>query len=228
MSRAERLLALAQVLRRYRYPVTGAELSDELGVSVRTVYRDIASLQAQGARIDGERGIGFLMRPGYMLPPLMFAQDEIEALVLGSRWVATHSDARLAEAAVSAISKIAAVLSPELRAELDTNTLLVGPAKAPDAAVDLAVLRSAIRSECKLTIDYADADGDKSKRTLWPFALAYFERVRVLVAWCELRQDFRHFRCDRIAAAQLSSERYPRRRHALLKAWREQEGIAPQ
>ncbi|MES2298353.1 MAG: YafY family protein [Pseudomonadota bacterium] len=227
MSRAERLLALAQVLRRHRAPVTGAQLSAELGVSLRTVYRDIVSLQSQGARIDGERGIGFLMRPGYMLPPLMFAQEEIEALALASRWLAKHADARLAVAAQSAIGKIAAVLPPDLRIQFDTSTLLVGPSTTELGPVDLALLRQAIRSESKLVIDYVDAGKDSSTRTVWPFALSYFERVRVLVSWCELRQGFRHFRCDRISTAQMLETRYPRRRQDLMREWKEQEGVAP-
>ena len=104
MSRAERLLDLIQVLRRYRQPVSGQRLADELGVSIRTLYRDIATLQGQGAAIDGEAGLGYVLRPGFMLPPLMFTEEEIEALVLGSRWVAKRSDARLGSAARNAHS----------------------------------------------------------------------------------------------------------------------------
>lgn len=228
MSRTERLLSLMQVLRRHRYPVTGAQLATELGTSVRTVYRDIVTLQGQGARIDGERGLGYLLRPGYQLPPLMFSEEELEALVLGSRWIAGQSDPRLAHAAREAMSKIGAVLTPELRAQLDTNALLVGPRGDAPGAVDLGLLRQAIRSERKLLIDYGDADDVASRRTIWPFALAYFERVRVLVAWCELREAFRHFRCDRIRAAELAELRYPRRRQALLKEWRALEGVGEQ
>ena len=113
--RAQRLLDLIQVLRRHRQPVTGAALADELGVSLRTLYRDIATLQAQGATIDGEPGIGYVLRPGFMLPPLMFSEDEIAALVLGSRWVADRADTPLGMAASNALAKIAAVLPPDLR-----------------------------------------------------------------------------------------------------------------
>src|SRR5580700_6665819 len=109
MSRAERLLDLLQLLRSYRYPVSGAKLADQLGVSLRTVYRDIVTLQGQGARIDGEPGLGYLLRPGFLLPPLMFSEDEIEALVLGSRWVADRADAKFAAIARNALAKIAAV-----------------------------------------------------------------------------------------------------------------------
>src|SRR5262245_23635780 len=106
MSRAQRLLDLIQVLRRHRFPVRGAALARELGVSLRTLYRDIEALKAQGARIDGEAGVGYVLRPGFMLPPLMFSEDEIEALVLGSRWVASRADAPLGKAARNALAKI--------------------------------------------------------------------------------------------------------------------------
>src|SRR5437660_12795607 len=106
MSRAERLLELIQRLRSHRYPVSGAALAAELGISLRTLYRDIRALQAQGARIDGEPGVGYVLRPGFMLPPLMFSQDELEALVLGSRWVAERADSALRDAARNGIAKI--------------------------------------------------------------------------------------------------------------------------
>lgn len=227
MSRAQRLLDLIQTLRRHRFPVTGKALADELGISLRTLYRDIATLQAQGASIEGEPGLGYVLRPGFMLPPLMFSEEEIEALVLGSRWVAERSDDRLAAAARDAVAKIAAVLPADLRASLEASSLLIGPgAPAPEEKVDLATLRQAIRAERKIAIDYRDLQGNATSRTLWPFALGFFDRVRVVVAWCELRQGFRHFRVDRIAALAVGDERYPARRQALLKAWRAEQGIA--
>lgn len=226
MSRTARLLDLLQHLRRHRYPVNAATLATELGVSVRTLYRDIVTLQAQGAAIEGEPGLGYVLRPGFTLPPLMFSHEEIEALVLGSRWVADRGDDPLALAARNAIAKIAAVLPAELRHELDTAALLAGPSEiAGLAATDLATLRLAIRQERKLVLQYRDQFGTASERTIWPFALAFFDKVRVLVAWCELRQSFRHFRTDRIAGFAVSETRYPTRRQALLKAWREFEGI---
>src|SRR6187399_3700871 len=117
MSRAERQQELMQVLRRHRRPVSGALLARELGISLRTLYRDIASLQARGAHIDGEPGMGYLLRPGFMLPPLMFSEEEIEALVLGSRWVADRGDSEMAEAALNVLAKVGAVLPPDLRNE---------------------------------------------------------------------------------------------------------------
>lgn len=228
MSRSERLLDLLQVLRRHRRPVSGQVLAGETGISIRTLYRDIATLQSQGAQIEGEPGVGYVLKPGFMLPPLMFSPEEIEALVLGSRWVARRADDRLGLAAADALAKIAAVLPAELRDELEGSSLLVGPREplAPPG-VDLAALRDAIRVEHKLSIAYADADGKTSRRTVWPFGLGFFDRVQVLLAWCELRQDFRHFRLDRMSALQGDLGRYPKRRQALLKAWRAAENIAP-
>ena len=226
MSRAGRLLELLQILRRHRQPVRGADLATERGISLRTLYRDIASLQAQGAAIDGEAGMGFMLRPGFMLPPLMFSIDEIEALVLGSRWVADRADRRLAAAAGNALAKIAAVLPPDLRETLDTSTLLIGPGEViATGEVELPQIRQAIRRERKMIIDYKDQRAAASRRTVWPIALGYFDRVRVLVAWCESRKDFRHFRADRITALSLTDRRYPRRRQALLKEWRAMEGL---
>ena len=226
MSRAERLLQLMQVLRRHRFPVSGAALASELHVSLRTLYRDIASLQAQGAQIDGESGVGYVLKPGFVLPPLMFSEEEIEALVLGSRWVADRADSRLAEAARNALSKIEAVLPIDLRIAMNDSTLLVGPKADADANDEgLATVRFAIRSERKLTIGYEDLKQKQSTRTIWPFALGFFDQVRVVVAWCEMRQDMRHFRIDRISAMTLLDERYSRRRAALLKEWRLIEGI---
>jgi predicted DNA-binding transcriptional regulator YafY len=229
MSRTKRLLDLLQVLRRHRYPVTGAALAEELDVSIRTLYRDIATLQAQGARIDGASGLGYVLRPGFVLPPLMFSEEEVEALVLGSRWVADRADARLAIAARDALAKIAAVLPAEFRNNLETSALLVGPGE-PIAAGDteLLTIRRAIRSELKLDITYLDLKERTSARTIWPFALAFFDRARVVVAWCEMRKAFRHFRTDRISALRAANERYPRRRQALMKEWREAQGFAAQ
>jgi len=223
VSRAQRLLDLIQILRSHRFPVTGAALASELGISLRTLYRDIGTLQAQGATIEGEPGLGYVLRPGFMLPPLMFSEDEIEALVLGSRWVAVRGDERLASAARNALSKIAAVLPNDLKAGLDEPTLLI-PASGETVVgnIDLAVIRQAIRAERRVTMLYKDVQGAESTRTIWPFALAYFDHVRVLVAWCELREAFRHFRTDRIVTFEADGQRYPRRRQVLLKAWRAQ------
>ena len=220
MSRSERLLDLIQCLRRHRRPVSGRALADELGISIRTLYRDIATLQGQGAPIEGEAGLGYVLKPGFMLPPLMFSDEEIEAIVLGSRWVAKQPDPRLSVAATNALAKIAAVLPEDLRGDLDASTLLVGPPAKAVEGIDLALVRQAIRSERKLGLLYRDAGGVASHRVVWPFALAFFDKVRVVVAWCEMRQDFRHFRADRVVQLEPTDARYPRRRQVLLKEWR--------
>jgi len=196
-------------------------LAQELGVSIRTLYRDIASLESLGAVVVGEPGVGYVLRGGLLLPPLMFTKDEIEALVLGSRWVEKRADPRLASAATDVLTKIAAVLPRDLRQELETSTLLVGPRDPlTTEAIDAAVLRKAIRSESKVRITYTDAKGANSRRVIWPFAIGYFEKARVLVAWCETRQEFRHFRTDRMSQLVELGLRYPRRRQELLKEWR--------
>lgn len=226
LSRAQRLLDLIQELRRHRRPVSGAALADEISVSLRTLYRDIATLNAQGAKIDGEPGVGYMLRPGFLLPPLMFSEEEIEALVLGSRWVAERGDAPLARAARHALAKIGAVLPADLKDELDTATLLVGPTqKPPVGEARLPAIRAAIRQERKLRITYLDAEGAKTHRVIWPFALGFFERYRVVAAWCELREGYRHFRADRIASLTPLQARYPLRRAVMLKKWRASEGI---
>ena len=219
MSRTQRLFELIQILRRHRYPVTGKQLADELDVSLRTLYRDIATLQAQGASIEGEPGLGYVLRPGFMLPPLMFSEEEIEALVLGSRWVARRTDKKLRLAATNVLAKISAVLPEDLRHQLEFSGLLIGPVKTAIENDDEkeALIRHAIRREYKLQMTYIDVKGDESERLIWPLALGFFEEVHVVVAWCELRLDFRHFRTDRIAKLTQLETRYPQRRQTLLK-----------
>lgn len=227
MSRTERLFDLLQLLRRHRAPVTAQTLAQELGVSIRTLYRDIATLQAQGAEIDGEPGLGYVLKPGFMLPPLMFSEDEIEAMVLGSKWVAERGDARLGAAAQNALAKISAVLPADLRRQIDATGLMLPPSR-PMAIeqIDLGIVRQAIRREHKLHIAYRALDGTETERTVWPFAVGFFEQVRVLSAYCELREAYRHFRTDRILSVNAPGIRYPRRRHVMLAEWREQERIA--
>ena len=221
MSRSERLFDLLHVLRRHRQPVSGRVLADEIGVSLRTLYRDIATLQAQGATIEGEAGVGYVLRPGFLLPPLMFPPEEIEALVLGSRWVAGRADGPLAEAALSALARIGAVLPAELRAEMEASALFVAPGAAiPADSIDSALLRKAIRTERKLSLAYLDAAGTASERIVWPFALAFFDQVRLLIGWCELRGAFRSFRTDRITRADIRELRYPVRRAELIRQWK--------
>ena len=220
MSRAARLLDLLQALRNRSTPVSGQDLARELGISIRTLYRDIATLQGQGADIQGEPGLGYVLRPGFTLPPLMFSADEIEALVLGSRWVAARSsDSRLSSSARQALSKITSVLPADLRDRVEATNLLV-PQSANADSIDAAEIRLAIRDERKITIGYRSLDNVVSKRTIWPFLIGFFEEARVVAGWCELRQDYRHFRADRIETVERLAERYPRRRAAMLREWR--------
>lgn len=229
MSRAKRLLDLIQILRSHKYPVTGAYLAGKLGVSLRTLYRDIGTLQEQGAPIEGEAGLGYVLRSGFMLPPLMFSEEEIEALVLGVSWVAERGDTQLGAASRRALTKISAVLPDDLRHILDETSLLIGTQCVTSNHQDVILpdIRQAIRTERKLKINYRDLSGNESCRVIWPFALGYFEHVRVLVAWCETRNAFRHFRTDRILTLDVVDQRYPRRRLMLLKEWRAFQGFAP-
>lgn len=227
MSRAERLLELMQILRRYRYPVKGEELASQLGVSLRTLYRDIRSLQSQGADIESEAGVGYLLKPGFTLPPLMFSIDEIEALVFGARWVAEKGDSELSSAAKNVLAKVAAVIPDELRHQLNNNNLLIGPSQLDKIQVDdqLIVIRKAIRQQRKTRVDYCDLKNNSSQRIIWPFALSFFDRVNVVLAWCELRQAIRCFRLDRLSQIDVMPEKYPRNRQSLLKQWQQQENI---
>ena len=227
LAKAERLLRLLQTLRRHRYPVLGKDLAEELGISLRTLYRDVAALVAQGANIDGSPGVGYLMRPGFLLPPLMLTQEEVEALVLGSRWVSQRADPVLQEAAADLLAKIEAVLPAEMRQEMASSGLLIGPAGegTPMPDRDLALIRKAIRNESKLSMCYVDSGDEESRRMVWPFALGWFDHALILAAWCELRQDYRHFRTDRIRTFTVTAERYPRSRRTLLQEWQTNRGI---
>jgi predicted DNA-binding transcriptional regulator YafY len=226
MSRVMRLLDLMQALRRRRRPVKGATLAQELGISLRTLYRDIAPLQAQGAAIEGEAGVGYVLKPGFTLPPLMFSIEEVEALALGAQWVASRADDALSRRAGDALAKIAAVLPEERSDFIAWPTLIAAPGKAPDIGEPhLPLLRQALREERKLALRYIDATGRPTERVVWPVALGFFESARVLAAWCETRGAFRHFRADRIAGAAILDAHPPRRRRILLKEWTTEEGI---
>jgi predicted DNA-binding transcriptional regulator YafY len=209
-----------QALRRRRLPVSGAELAQEIDVSLRTLYRDIASLQAMGAEIEGEAGIGYILRPSLLLPPLMFTEEQIEALAVGAQWVARKTDEDLAQAARDAIAKIAAVLPDDLRERLHDDALVVSGRPVAKVGLDLTLARRAMREERKLKIAYVDPEGRRSERVIWPFVLGFMEATRLLVAWCELRMDFRTFRTDRFEHAELLPDRFPRRRRDLAKQWR--------
>src|SRR5216683_2205405 len=217
MNRTERLFALMDALRRHRRPVTAASLADELAVSLRTIYRDVQVLIGLGAPIDGEAGFGYLLRPGFFLPPLMFTEDELEALVLGAQWVARQNDTALTQAASNALAKIAAASPNDLRDAMANTGLWVAPIGGDRAVADVKLVREAIRREHKLRIAYVAESGVSSERAIWPIALAFFERRQTVAAWCELRSAFRHFRTDRITAIAPTGERYPKRRVELVQ-----------
>lgn len=191
-------------------------LAEELGVSLRTLYRDIATLVAQGAAIEGEAGLGYVLREETFLPPLMFSEAEADAVLLGLKLVAARTDPALAAAAEQAAAKIAAVLP---KARDSDSGLLAAPARAETKDM-LAILRAALSAERKLRLTYADKRGAPSERTVWPVAIGFFESAEMLAAWCELRCDWRHFRLDRIAAATPTQDPLPRRRQVLLAEWR--------
>ena len=224
LSRAARLLDLIQALRRRRRAVPASVLAEEMGVSVRTVYRDVATLVARGAPIEGEPGLGYVLRPGFLLPPLMLGEDEVDAVILGLRMVAGRGDPGLQQAAGDALTKILAVLPPEMGDADLSSGLLAGTGRA-DHARHLDPIRRALRSEHKLRLRYADKDGNATERRVWPVALGFFAEAEVLAAWCEMRRGFRHFRLDRIATMDVLDERLPRRRRLLLAEWRLAEGV---
>jgi predicted DNA-binding transcriptional regulator YafY len=221
MRRADRLFQIIQVLRRSRKPLTADAIAAELETSKRTIYRDIATLMAQRVPIRGEAGMGYVLERGFDMPPLMLTPDEIEAAVLGAQWVAGHADPALATAAKDLIAKIADtvpdrlrpfVLEPATRARPDWNTNI--------DRVDMALMRAQIHAGKKVALRYCDEHGRESVRTIWPIAVGYLEAVRHLIAWCELRGDFRSFRADRVIEATYLDAKYPERREALRVKWR--------
>lgn len=217
VSRSTRLLALLQALRGRRHPVTAATLARDLEVSERTIYRDLAELASQGASIQGEAGVGYVLGPGLFLPPLTLTEDETEAVLLGLRYVHQRGDEVLKKAGGRARAKITAILSPEMKATAAAPLSVPGPDGVgfPENIVPLTVLRSAIRSQRRIAIRYTDGETRSTQRTIWPLQLGFMDSARVLTGWCELRAAFRFFRTDRIGAAELL-DRYPGRRTALL------------
>ncbi len=199
MRRADRLFQIVQHLRGGRL-VTARMLAEKLEVSERTIYRDVADLMATGVPIDGEAGVGYILRSGFDLPPLMFTRDELTALTLGARFVKAWGGARLALAAEEALVKIDAVLpEKEKRAAAETNLFAFGISLPEETREIVDRLELAIRERRRLHVVYEALDGERSKRDLRPLGLAHWGKVWTLVAWCELRTDFRVFRADRIA-----------------------------
>ncbi len=220
MNRTERLLNLLQILRSYRHPVSGQRLAERLGVSIRTLYRDIATLQAQGAEIQGEVGIGYILKPTFFLPPLMFTQTEIQALLLGTQWVSQFGDAPLSQAATEALNKILAVLPTNIKNGLNTFSLRVGPPVSESLAKeDLSVLREAIATQKKIKFIYKSEDHQETQQIVWPFTVGYFTNGRILVAWCEQQKGYKHFKTDGILSLTVLDERYPGSKDKLFREW---------
>jgi predicted DNA-binding transcriptional regulator YafY len=214
MRRADRLFQIVQSLRRRsratRSGLTrAADLASELEVSLRTIYRDIADLQAAGVPVEGAAGVGYVLREGYDLPPMMFSLDEIEAIALGCAVAASWGDPGLVKAADDVRAKVAAVLTPELRAAFLDSALVApdGHRKVP-VSVDMAGLRHAIRARHKLHLVYTDEAERRSERIVRPLALAFYGPIWLMLAWCELREGFRSFRVDRMAAAVATGARF--------------------
>lgn len=220
MRRADRLFDIIQALRSSRRPLTAAALAAELEVTVRTVYRDVATLQARRIPIEGAPGIGYVLRRGFDLPPLMFTTEEVDAIVVGARLVRRLRDGKLQQAADSVLSKVMAVLPEVLRPPIEHPAFYVsdGDAVTP-TGVDLAAVRNAIRAQRKVRITYVDDKGTGSERTIWPIAMAYYVDVTLIAAWCELRADYRHFRVDRVATSSVLEETFPADNGRLMAEW---------
>jgi predicted DNA-binding transcriptional regulator YafY len=208
MRRADRLFAIVLELRR-RPVTTAAQLAEHLEVSARTVYRDIADLVASGIPIEGEAGVGYRLGTDFELPPLMFTVAEVQALVLGARMVEAWGDPRLRTAARSSLSKVEAVLPPTERHRIVDTALYALSHWAPEEPREtLGVVRQAIDGRNRLHITYETADGDRTERVIRPLGLFFWGRTWTVAAWCELRQDHRSFRVDRIATPQLLVDRF--------------------
>jgi predicted DNA-binding transcriptional regulator YafY len=222
--RADRLFQIIQILRRSSRSVTGAEIATELEVSSRTIYRDMADLIGQRVPIRGETGFGYVLDDTFDMPPLMLTPDEIEAAVLGAQWVAGRGDPVLAGAARDLIAKITSVLPERLRPIIAHPSIGTGPpsSNAPPDGIDIARTRAWIRAGRKIRIAYRDLYGAGSERVIWPVILGYFENARTLAAWCELKQDFRHFRTDRVTSAEFLDEGHGCSPGELRHRWKRQ------
>jgi predicted DNA-binding transcriptional regulator YafY len=201
MRKASRLFEIIQILRLAKKPMTAAVMAERLEVTVRSIYRDIAALQAMRVPIEGGRGIGYIMRPGFDLPPLMFSIEETEAIVLSLALLERTGDEELKLAARRVNQKLAGAVPPPLRQAMENKALYAWGTVAPaPAGLDLAIVRRAIRDERKLDLRYRDEMGRASERTIRPIALIYYSQTANIVAWCELRQAIRNFRSDRVEA----------------------------
>lgn len=227
MRRADRLFQIVQFLRGGRL-TTAAILAERLEVSERTIYRDITDLQSSGVPIDGEAGVGYLMRDGYELPPLMFTRDEIVALVAGARLLRAWGGAAMARAAEEALVKIETVLPDAEKRRADSVEIhAMAPEMTPEIRGMIDLVEQAIDDKHRLRLDYADADARRTERIIRPLGLWFWGKVWTLVAWCELRDDFRMFRLDRIATAASDGAFRPERGKTLADFYRMMEDDCP-
>jgi len=217
MARTDRLFRLLQAMRVMPAPLTAARLAEETGMSQRSIYRDIDSLRAAGARIEGERGFGYTLTEDYALPPQTFDRMEIEALALGLAEVRHMGDPALAEAATAVLAKVAATLPTGREQQLFHAVSRVYRPDARFAAADLGMLRRACWDERALRISYADKGDAVTERVIWPLAVVYAERSLVVLAWCCLRQDFRMFRPERMREVTDGGASFRPRRAGLLR-----------
>ena len=209
MRRADRLFQILLLLGRERIK-TARRLAEELEVSERTVYRDIADLAAIGVPIDGEAGVGYRLHPGYQVPPLMFDAEELEALLLGSKMVRSWADKELAKAAERVLAKIDAVLPDRFGGGLEKKTLLIPDCFIqPETVTGMAQLRKAIDQRLKVQLSYVREDGGHSARVVWPLGLVFWGTKWTFGAWCEWRDEFRTFRFDRIRSLELLPLTFP-------------------
>ncbi len=222
MRRTERLFQIIQILRSTRSPITGREFADELEISLSTLYRDMAELHAQRIPITGEAGVGYVLDDGYDMPPLMLTADELEAAALGAAWVASEADPSLSRAARDLVAKLSTAIPKELRpVVLDASSKPIHTRVKVSEPFDGALLRHAIRERYRLQLIYTDRDGSTTDRIVWPLLIAFLDRTRYLVGWCETKEDYRHFKTERVNELKVLGDKYPGRRAALLKGWDE-------
>lgn len=225
MRKADRLFEIIQLLRQATTPLTADVIAAELEIGRRTIYRDIAALIARRVPIRGEAGVGYVLERGFDLPPLMLNVTEVEAVTLGAQWVIGHGDTEMARAALSVLAKVAAVLPQELAPLIDdpaVGTLPVQPGE--DEIIDFQRLRRWCREGRKIVIDYGDESGNGTSRTIWPILIGYVAKSKVVIAWCEMREDFRVFRHDRITSISFLDVKYPERPASLRSKWRKIQG----
>ena len=226
MSRIDRLFELVQLLRRSRRALTAREIAETLEVSLRTIYRDCASLQAMGVPVEGEAGVGYVMRRGYDLPPLAFTREEAEAVLAGLRMLGRTGDGALISAAARAESKL--VVARQVVGDVADPRLLVSQAGAPVARMEvLRTIRNAVDTETRIDVRYRDRKGQLTQRGLRPLCLIYYPDATVLAAWCELRQSFRHFRVDWFEEITPTGETFSEVGKKLRAQWRTLEGWSP-